>query len=191
MKSLCSSSTENVGWVLHQICYKDAHVTKSLKLDSSATTSPCSLCQLQRPMPSPSYDHPLPICLKSLFFQSVIPYSTSQSAPQHSFCRPFSPPSYSSVLQWCLDKLPTTAECCTAARTQWADQPSLTPCFPSPTGCPQLRLSLWAVCRLWEEPSLFILCVKHHGILLCSFYWNNESGAVQYRFYSLWFTRRE
>lgn len=191
MKSLCSSSMENVGWVLHHICYKDAHVTKSLKLDSSATTSPCSLSansKGQCPSPSLGYDPLLPT---SLFFQSVIPYSTSQSAPQHNFCCLFSPPSYSSVLQRCSDKLPTTAVCCTAARTQRVDQPSLTPCSPSPAGCPQLRLSLWAVCWLWEEHSLFIFCMKHYETLLCSFYWNNKSGAVQYRFYNPCFTRRE
>ena len=61
--------------------------------------------------------------------------------------------------------------------------------WPPPT--PQLRLPLWAVCWLWEEPSLFILCMKHCRTLLCSFYWNNKSGAVQYRFYNPWFTRRE
>lgn len=115
-----------------------------LKSDSSATTSPCSLSansKDQSPSPSPSYGPLLPACLNSLFFQSVIPHCTSQSAPQHNFCRPSSPPSYSSVLPRCLDKPPTTAVCCTASRTQRADQPSLTPCFPSPAGRPPLLSS--------------------------------------------------
>lgn len=54
VKSLCSSSMENVGGVLHQICYKDTHINKSrtpqVRLLCNNVTLQ-SLCQLQGPKP--------------------------------------------------------------------------------------------------------------------------------------------